>query len=123
MQPGLDYFQVRFNSTEGMLSVFKAARYFSSQKINDIHPDAGAIYSLKVFPFLDSKAILDGLNEELQSYLAKVFDIHSTVDILQRWSQNESNFFHAGQPLPLKFDSYNLQRNSSASSTLTVFSH
>ena len=54
VQPGLDYFKKRFNSTQGVLSPFKAARYFSSQKINDIQPDAAAINSLKAFPFLNS---------------------------------------------------------------------
>ena len=91
VQPGLDYFQKRSNSTQGVLSAFKAARYFSPQKINDIQPDAGAINSLKAFPFLDSEAILDGLKEELPSYLAKVSDNDSSVDILQWWGQNESS--------------------------------
>jgi len=51
VQPGLDYFQARFNSTQSVLSAFKAARYFSPQKINEIQPDAGAINSLRLFLF------------------------------------------------------------------------
>ena len=53
------HFQKCFNSTQGVLSEIKAARYFSPQKINDIQPDADAINSLKAFPFLDSEVILD----------------------------------------------------------------
>ena len=90
VQPGLDYFEKQFNSTQGTLSAFKAARYFSPQKINDIQPNAAAIDSLKAFPFLNSEAILDGLKGELSSYLAKVSDIDSSIDILQWWRQNES---------------------------------
>ena len=60
-------------------------------KINDIQPDTGAINSSKAFPFLDSEAIFDGLEEKLPSYLARVSDIDSSIDILQWWGQNESS--------------------------------
>jgi len=90
VQPGLDYFEKHFNSSQDTLSAFKAARYFSPQKINDIQPNADAINALKSFPFLNSKTILDGLKGELPSYLAKVSDIDPSIDILQWWKQNES---------------------------------
>ena len=89
-QHGLDYFEKHFNSSQDMLLAFKAARYFSPQKINDIQPNVEAINALKSFPFLNSKTILDGLKGELPSYLAKVTDIDSSIDILQWWNQNES---------------------------------
>jgi len=91
VQPSLDYFEKHFNSSQGTLLAFKAARYFSPQKINDIQPNAAAIDSLKAFPFLNSESILDGLKGKLASYLAKVSDIDSSIDILQWWRQNESN--------------------------------
>ena len=90
VQPGLNYFEKHFNSSQDTLSAFKAVRYFSPQKINDIQPNADAINALKSFPFLNSKTILDGLKEELPSYLAKVTDIDPSIDILQWWNQNES---------------------------------
>lgn len=91
VQPGLDYFEKHFDSSQSTLSAFKAARYFLPMKINDIQPDAAAINSLKAFPFLNSEAILNGLKGELPSYLAKVSDIDSNIDVLQWWSQNESH--------------------------------
>ena len=90
VQPGLNYFEKHFNSSQDTLSAFKAAHYFSPQKINDIQPDADAINALKSFSFLNSKTVLDGLKEELPSYLAKVTDIDPSIDILQWWNQNES---------------------------------
>ena len=54
-----------------MIAAFKAARLFLPGKINEIKPDAAVIYTLKVFPFLDNSLILDGLKEELSSYLSK----------------------------------------------------
>jgi len=103
VQPRLDYFENHFNSTQGTLLAFKAACYFSPQKINDIQPNAAAIDSLKEFPFLDSENILDGFKGELPSYLAKVSDIDSSIDIFQWWHQ----VYLAGQPQLAKCYSYN----------------
>ena len=91
VQPGLDYFERHFNSSlKDALSAFKAARYFSPLKMNNIQPNAEAIDALKAFPFLNSQAILDGLKGELPSYLSKVSDIDPSIDIIHWWKQNES---------------------------------
>ena len=90
VQPGLDYFEKHFNSNLDTLMAFKAARLFSPPKLNDLQPNADAVNGLKHFPFLNSKPILDGLKEELPSYLAKVVDIDTNIDVLQWWKQNES---------------------------------
>ena len=69
VQPGLDYFNRIFdNNLKDMLLAF---RYFSPQQLKDIQPDAEAINSVKVFPFLDSQTILNGLKQELPPYLQK----------------------------------------------------
>ena len=90
IQPGLDYFEKQFNPSQEALSAFKAARFFSPHKMNDIHPNPDAINALASFPFLNSEEILDGLKGELPSYQAKVSDVDPSIDNLQWWKQNES---------------------------------
>ena len=70
VQPGLDYFNKMFDSNlKDTLMAFKAARYFSPLRLKDIQPDAQALNSVKAFPFLDSETIMDGLKQELRSFL------------------------------------------------------
>ena len=92
VQPGLDYFNKIFDSNlKDIFLAFKAARYFSPQRLKDIQPDAEAINSVKAFPFLDSQTVLNGLKQELPSYLAKVCDLDPEIYILQWCHQNESD--------------------------------
>ena len=92
VQPGLDYFnKIFYSKLKDTLLAFKAARYFSPQQMKDIQPDAEAINSVKAFPFLDSQTVLNGLKQELPSYLAKVVDLDPAIDILQWWHRNESD--------------------------------
>ena len=58
--------------------------------MNDIQPNAEAINVLKVFPLLNSQAILDGFKGELPSCLSEVSNIDPSIDILHWWKQNES---------------------------------
>ena len=91
VQPALDYFNKMFDSNlKDSLLAFKAARYFSPQRLKDIQPDAEAVNTVKAFPFLNSQAVLDGLKQELPIYLAKVIDLDPEIDILQWWHRNES---------------------------------
>lgn len=91
VQPGLDYFEWHFNSSlKDKLLAFKAVRYFSPLKMNNIQPNAEAIDALKAFPFFNSQAILDGLKGEIPAYLSKVSDMDPSFDILHWWKQNES---------------------------------
>ena len=46
--------------------------------------------SLKAFPFLNSRVVLEGLKGELSSYLAMVPDIDADIEILRWWQQNEA---------------------------------
>ena len=84
VQPALDYFNKMFDSNlEDSLLAFKAARHFSPHHIKDIQPDAEAIYSVSVIPFLDSQMVLDALKQELPTYLPKVIDLDPAIDVLE----------------------------------------
>ena len=86
MEPGLNYYNKIFDSNlRNILLAFKAARYFSPQRLKDIQPDAEAINSVKalsIFRFTDSPKH-DGFKQELLTYLAKVCDLDPEIDILQ----------------------------------------
>ena len=56
--------------------------------MKDIQLGAEAI---KTFPFLDSKMVLDGLKQELPTYLVKVVDLDPAIDILHWWHCNKSD--------------------------------
>lgn len=76
VEPGLNYFKMKFNGElSGTVAAFKAARFFLPYKIHEMKPDASAIDDLKLFPFLDNVAVLNGLKVELPSYLAKAADV------------------------------------------------
>ena len=90
VQPGLDYFEKHLSSSlKDVLLAFKAARFFSPQKMRDIQPDADAIDTLKTFPFLNSPTNLNELKEELPMYLAKVTDLNPKIECLDWWKENE----------------------------------
>ena len=82
----ITYFEKHFDSTlKDTVSAFKAARYFSPVRMNNIQPNADALNSLKAFPFLNSQVVLEGLKGELSSYLAMVSDIDADIEILRWW--------------------------------------
>ena len=90
VQPGLDYFEKHLSSSlKDVLLAFKAARFFSPQKMRDIQPDADVIDTLKTFPFLNSPTNLNELKEELPMYLAKVTDLNPKIECLDWWKENE----------------------------------
>lgn len=87
--PGVNYFHQKFtNELAGTVAAFKAARLFLPHKVDEMKPDASAIDALKAFPFLDDNTLLDGLKQELPSYLAKATDVRPSIDILQWWKNN-----------------------------------
>ena len=82
VQSAIDYFNVQLSSTlQHPLKAFKAACYFSPQKVHEIQPTASPIDCLKAFPFFDNKD-LEGLKAELPAYLAKAADVDSSIDPL-----------------------------------------
>ena len=95
IQPGIDYFNNQLTSTlQRPLAAFKAARYFSPQKMHEMQPSASSLESLKVFPFFDSQEELETLKAELPAYLAKAADVDSSIDPLQWWQRNASALPH-----------------------------
>ena len=88
VEPGVNYFKKKFtDELAGTVAAFKAACLFLPHKTDEMKPDASAINELKAFPFLDD-IILNGLKQELPSYLAKVADVRPNIDILQWWKNN-----------------------------------
>ena len=90
VKPGLSYYQDRFTGElSNVVAAFKAARLFLPGKVNEIKPNAAVIDTLKAFPFLDNSLILDGLKDELPSYLSKAKDVQvlQNTDVLPWWKK------------------------------------
>ena len=80
VKPAFDYFNSKFGTDlEKAVSAFKYARFFDPVKIVEIKPSASDIERLRIFPFLDSDSIIDGLKVELPKYLATAEDISPEI--------------------------------------------
>jgi hypothetical protein len=89
VEPGLNYFHKKFtDELSGTVAAFKAARLFLPHKVDEMKPDASAIDALRAFPFLDDITVLDGLKQELPSYLAKAADVSPSIEPLPWWKNN-----------------------------------
>ena len=66
-------------------------------KIVEIKPSASDIERLRIFPFLDSDSIIDGLKVELPKYLATAEDISPEIDRLEWWKKHECDLPHRSQ--------------------------
>ena len=98
VEPGLSYYKKKFtDELSGTVAAFKAARLFVPHKINEMKPDASAIDALKAFPFLDNIAVLDGLKQELPTYMAKAADISPSIEPLRWWKNNSGELPHWSQ--------------------------
>ena len=87
---GIDYFQLKFgDGTKPPLSQFKAMRYFSPTRIQELQPTASDIDSLSVILFLNDSGVITGLKEELPAYLARANGVNPP-DICQWWNNNET---------------------------------
>ena len=64
----------RFNVSHGRIHVLLEV-YFSPSKCSELRPTVVDIDSLRVFPFLDSQPMIDGLKAELPAYLAAAEDV------------------------------------------------
>ena len=90
VKPAFDYFNCKFGTDlEKAVSAFKYARFFDPVKIVEIKPSASDIGRLRIFPFLDSDSIIDGLKVELPKYLATAEDISPEIDRLEWWKKHE----------------------------------
>ena len=87
---GLEYFKQKFgNDSTSPLNAFRAARYMSPSKMNEMQPSASDIDTLTAIPFLSDPTIIAILKKELPVYLAKADSACSTVNVLDWWKQNE----------------------------------
>ena len=81
VKPAFDYFNIKFGTDlEKAVSAFKYARFFDPVKIVEIKPSASDIERFRIFPFLDSDSIINGLKVELPKYLATAEDISPEID-------------------------------------------
>lgn len=77
------------NNLQPAVLAFKAARYFSPPKVNEIKPTAADIDSLRAISFLDTTSTIDGLKAELPLYLAAAEDVSAQTDVLQWWKSHQ----------------------------------
>ena len=79
VEPAYDYFKEKFdNELKAPLVAYKAARYFSPTKLNELKPSGIDIDSLRAFTFLDSTPIIDGLKAERIWLLLRMFLLKQT---------------------------------------------
>ena len=90
--PAFTYFKSKFeNDLKPTLLAFKAARFFSPPKINEIKPTAADIDSLRAIPYLNSNLMMDGLKAELPLYLAAAEDVSPQADPVQWWKSHKAD--------------------------------
>ncbi len=90
VQPGIDYFQLKFgDDTKPPLSQFKAMRYFSPTRIQELQPIASDVDSLSAIPFFNDTGVITGLKEELPAYLARANGVNPP-DICEWWNNNKT---------------------------------
>ncbi len=90
VQPGIDYFQLKFgDDTKPPLSQFKAMRYFSPTRIQELQPIASDIDSLSAIPFFNDTGVITGLKEELPAYLARANGVN-LPDICEWWKNDKT---------------------------------
>lgn len=51
------------------MKAFRAARLLSPSKIQEMNPVADELDSLRAFPFLNEDSVINGLKEELPTYV------------------------------------------------------
>ena len=93
IEPAYAYFYSKFQSPASDLtkavSAFKAARYFSPSRINELRPSTTDIDTLMMeFPFVDSVKV-ECLKTELPRYLSAAEDLSPDYDVVQWWKTHE----------------------------------
>ncbi len=86
VKPAHEYFELKFGVDLALaVSVFKCARIFDPAKVVELKPTGSDVDSLRVFPFLNSDSILDGLKHELPTYTAAAEDVSPAIDRIGWW--------------------------------------
>ena len=92
VKPAYKYFKQKFEEDLAVpVSVFKCARLFDPSKIVDIQPTGTDIDTVRIFPFLNSDPIVNGLKSELPKYLASAEDVSPAVDRVGWWRRHEED--------------------------------
>ncbi len=90
MRGAQQYFtQKMMGELKDVVAAFKAAKFFSPQRVVEISPGASDLDSLKVLPFLNNAAVIDGLKGELPAYLTLAADASSEFEPLEWWKRHE----------------------------------
>ena len=91
MRPGLDYLNHVFSDTlKHAMDIFKVARFFNPHKVVQMQPDADALNSLDILPFLNAVTIAE-LKKELPDYLVKAADVSPELSPLTWWKMNSTS--------------------------------
>lgn len=76
VDPAIQWFLRKFNvDLYDTLLAFKAARLMCPVNVQWLKPTQESVESLRAFPFLDSDVIMNGLKEELPTYMAAAEDV------------------------------------------------
>ena len=91
VRPGLDYLNHVFSDTlKHAMDIFKVARFFNPHKVVQMQPDADALNSLDILPFLNAVTIAE-LKKELPDYLVKAADVSPKLSPLTWWKMNSTS--------------------------------
>ena len=102
VETGLKYFQEKFtHELSGSVAAFKAARWFLPHKVDEKKPSASAVDDLKIIPFLNKPALLDGLKQELAAYIAKAADVSVNTETLSCHASDLPNWSSAVRKVAL----------------------
>ena len=119
VEPGIQWFLRKFNADlYNTLSAFKAARVMCPEAVQSLRPTPATAQGLRLFPFLDSNHVINGLITELPKYVAAAHNV--TMAWRTKWSSGDSTQIdcHIGRLQSWKF----LQVQPSSAAAERVFS-
>ena len=87
IDPAIQWFLQKFNvHLYDLVAAFKAARIMCPVAVQWLRSTVANVSALRIFPFLDSDIIIDGLNAELPNYIAAAQDVAvSTEEEKVKW--------------------------------------
>ena len=76
IDPAIQWFLQKFNvQLYDLVAAFKAARIMCPVAVQWLRSTVANVSALRIFPFLDSDIIIDGLNAEQPNYIAVAQDV------------------------------------------------
>ena len=91
VDPAIQWFLRKFNvQLYDLVAAFKATRFMCLVAVQWMRPTAATVSALRIFPFLNSYRIRDGLIAELPDYVAAAQDVVVTTEEekVRRWCQH-----------------------------------